>query len=464
MRDAPGMTLLRWDLRTVGEALRAREVRAVDLAEDALAASTLGAYRTMDPERTRRMARAADAALDAGLDTGPLLGVPVSIKDLYGVPGYPTFAGSGRRLPERFERPGPVVRRALRQLAVVTGKTHTVEFAFGGVGTNPHHDTPLNPWDAEHHRAPGGSSAGAGVSLSEGSALLALGTDTAGSVRIPASWTGNVGLKTTAGRWSTKGIVPLSPTLDTPGLLTRTIADAIVGVRALDPHAGPIPEREPSSLRLGRPPGLLFEGCAPGVVAAVDAALERLARAGARLLTVEMPEIDGAKALFDVGGPVSSELYLFLHDELPAWLADLDPNVRARLEGAGQLPAHEYLRRRRTMSALAASADARLSEVDVLVAPTVANAPPKLADIATPERYREENLRCLRNTCVASYLGLCALTLPCGRDAGGMPVGLQLIARGGHEEHLLGVARAVEDVLGTGAELLGTPPRLARQP
>lgn len=446
----------------IGARLRSGELRVRDLAERALARMALGAYHHVDPERTRRQAEAADGAFQSGYDLGPLQGLPVSVKDLYGVPGFPVFAGSPRRLPERFERPGPVVRAAVEQLAVVVGKTHTVEFAFGGVGTNPHHPTPVNPWDAEHHRAPGGSSAGAGVSLSEGSAFLAFGTDTAGSVRIPASWTGNVGLKTTKGRWSTEGIVPLSTTLDTAGILTRTVEDLVTAFAAIDDRAkGPLGEARVGGLRIGRCDRPLFEDCSPGVVEAIDAALAELERAGGRVVELDVPEMVPTRELFDQGGPVSIELHHFLTSELPEWYESLDPNVRARVGDAGSLPATEYLRRLGAMQRMAVAVDDRLRAVDVLVSPTVANTPPRLADIDRPETYRPENLLCLRNTCIPSYLGLCALTLPVGRDAAGMPVGMQLVAPAFEERRLLAVALAFERVLGTGRARLGAPPRVA---
>ena len=151
---------------------------------------------------------------------GLLQGVPISIKDLYAAAGLPCFAGSSRRLPaDPWEKDGPIVATICRQLGPIVGKTHMVEFAFGGTGRNSHHGAPYNPWDAAAHRSVGGSSSGAGVSLLEGSALLAFGSDTAGSVRIPASMTGNAGLKITIGRWSTEGVVPLSFTFDTPAPL-----------------------------------------------------------------------------------------------------------------------------------------------------------------------------------------------------------------------------------------------------
>ncbi|MEN0068317.1 MAG: amidase [Myxococcota bacterium] len=447
-------------LADLAQALSERTLRATDLAEQALSAMSLDAYRTTDPAPTRAMARLADEAFDLGVRTGALQGVPVSIKDLYGVPGWPTFAGTPNRLPDRFESPGPLVQALIEQLAVVTGKTHTVEFAFGGIGTNPHAGTPINPFDAAEVRVPGGSSAGAGVSLQEGSAWLALGTDTAGSVRIPAAWTGTVGLKTTAGRWSTEGIVPLSTTLDTAGLLARTVADVAFAFEALDPHSAPLPPVvDLGRVAVGRAPAALWEGASPGVIEAVEAALAELP--GPASPAAGLP-IDEALELFSVGGPVAAELDGFLAHEVPEWRATLDPNVAARVAVAGELPVREYLRRRQRLLGLAELARAVFTEVDVVVSPTVVNTPPRVADLTDPDAYRTQNLLALRNTSVVNYLGLCALTLPCGLDAAGMPVGLQLVGPPHAETRLLGIGLAIERILGPSRERLGIPPRLAQ--
>lgn len=446
----PSLTELR-------RALDAGETSARALLEEAFAANRHDGYRHVDPERSYAYADAADAALGVGIDRGALMGIPVSIKDLYGVPGFPTTGGTAVRLPERFERPGPVVRRTLEQLAVPTGKTRTVELAFGGIGTNPR-GTPRNPWDAKEHRVPGGSSAGAGVSLLEGSAALAFGTDTAGSVRIPAAWTGTVGLKTTAGRWSTEGIVPLSRTLDTAGILTRTVADSIVAFEALDTRDEAVPDRISAGVRIGRSSGLGWDSLSPGVGEAVEQALGELTDAGARQESLELPFLGEVKALFDMGGPVASELYYFLSTELPDRLEALDPRVQSRIGDAGNLPVHEYLRRLDRIRDLGRQASEALRGVDVLVMPTVANSPPTVASLEAPGRYAEENLLCLRNTCFASYLGLCALSMPAGKDAAGMPVGLMLMARPFQEAHLLAIARAFERTLGDRHARLGSPP------
>ena len=221
--------------------LREQRLTAHELIEAAITrherfGERLHAYSHWMPAEARVVAQAADAAFRAGVTVGPLQGLPVSIKDLFAAAGYPCFAGSSRRLSaDPWERDGSLVARLRHQLGVITGKTHMVEFAFGGTGHNSHWGAPYNPWDAAAHRAPGGSSSGAGVSLLEGSALLAFGSDTAGSVRIPACMTGTVGLKVTLGRWPADGVVPLSPTFDTPGLLARSVCDVAYGFAALDP-------------------------------------------------------------------------------------------------------------------------------------------------------------------------------------------------------------------------------------
>ncbi len=225
-------------LARVAEALRRRDVSSVELVKEALSrhhdhGPGLQAYKHVDAQAAMRAALLADDLL-ASESGGPLCGIPVSVKDLYGVEGMPTFAGTARRLPLSWETDAWLVAQLRGQGAVFVGKTHTVELAYGAVGINPHWGTPRNPWDAGAARIPGGSSCGAAVSLWEGSALVALGTDTGGSIRIPASMTGTVGHKPTYERWSVAGVVPLSTTLDSVGALTRTVEDSAYFFGAID--------------------------------------------------------------------------------------------------------------------------------------------------------------------------------------------------------------------------------------
>ncbi len=454
---AAGLRGAEMDPETLAEAVIDRHARHGE---------ALNAYKTWDPDKIRAQARAAHEAFIAGYDLGPMQGLPVSVKDLYGVHGWPTFAGTPKRLPAKWEAEGPVVAALRRQLAIVTGKTHTVEFAIGTLGTNPHWGTPRNPWDANDHRVPGGSSAGAGVSLWEGSALLALGTDTAGSVRAPASYTGTVGLKTTIGRWSTAGISPLSSLLDTAGTLARSVADTVFAFRVIDPPT----QDDPTSfdrvlaaadidrLRLGICDQTLWEDCSPGIAEAVKAAIDELVHAGAQATETTVPQVPEVLEMQRTGSFAAPEFMAFVNRELPAWRATIDPAVAARFEQLQQMTAAEYVGRLHRRGELIAAAAGNFDDVDVLVCPTVANTPPRLTDIAQLERHQAETLRSLRNTSIANLLEYCAITIPVGLDAAGMPVGLQLMAPNNADQRLLAIAAAIERVIGTPRERLGRPP------
>jgi aspartyl-tRNA(Asn)/glutamyl-tRNA(Gln) amidotransferase subunit A len=468
----PGDPLSR-PLIEIAHDLREKRITARELVEAAIArherfGERLHAYSFWAPEPARAVADAADAAFSAGVSAGPLQGLPVSIKDLFAAAGYPCFAGSSRRLPaEPWERDGPLVATLRRQLGVIMGKTHMVEFAFGGTGRNTHHGAPFNPWDAAAHRSVGGSSSGAGVSLLEGSALLAFGSDTAGSVRIPACMTGNAGLKVTIRRWSTEGVVPLSFMFDTPGLLARSVSDLAYGFAALDP-AGIDPvrfiaqagTRDLTGIRIGVDDRFLWHDCDPGIDETVQEAVDALVRAGAVACDFTLPEAEAAYGMFLDGGLSAIELRSFLDRELPAWLDQLDPVIAPAVRNAENLSAREYLARVSRLNNLARAAAARLDRIDVIASPTLCLTPPLMSDVADADSHLRINRRIVRNTVAVNYLGLCAITMPVGRDRAGMPVGLQFIAPARDEEKLLTVAFAAERVLGTGADRLGTPPLL----
>ena len=464
MPDALSLPIAELALR-----LRDGKLTARALAEEAITnherfGKGLMAYSQWAPDHARQCADAADAAFAVGSRAGSLQGIPTSLKDLFAVAGFPTFAGSPRRLPAKFETEGPVVASLRRQLATLMGKTHMVEFAFGGTGHNAHYGAPRNPWDATAHRSPGGSSSGAGVSLAEGSALLALGSDTAASVRLPAAMTGNAGVKLTKDRWSCDGIVPLSHTFDTPGILARSMADAAFGFAALDPHLGDgfaFLRRIPAGvdgLRIGVADAWFWDGCENGIDEVVRGAIDRLARAGAVVVDQPLPEARDAYEVFEQGGVSAIELRAFLDRELPDWLATVDPVNAPALKNAENLSAREYLARRLRLVAAAKSAAARFDGVDVIATPTVRLSPHVLADETGPEKFWARNRGIVHNLVPVNFLTLCAVTLPVGLDRLGLPVGLQLIAKGGDDERLLAIACAAERVLGTPREILGTPP------
>ncbi|MEP4377396.1 MAG: amidase [Alphaproteobacteria bacterium] len=468
MASAPDLATA--SLLEIASALRCGSRTATGIAEWAIEnhdqrGEKLHAYKTWSPEKIRGEAAAADAALAAGIDLGPLQGIPVSIKDLIGVSGYPTFAGCPRELPEKWQSEGPVIRTIRHQLGVISGKAHTVQFAFGGMGANRHWGAPWNPWDAKEHRSPAGSSSGAGVSLHEGSALLAIGTDTAGSVRMPASVTGTAGIRPAPGRWSVDGIVPLVPSLDTPGPIARSAADLAFGFAAIDPILGGdvsgildvLSDVDVSDFRIGVC-DWYFANCDPGVAERVHEALAELEKAGARLSSATLPHLDDVSALNDLGGLHIGEFSSFINNEMIDYKDDLDPAVAIRLAAAENYTAAEHLRRVRDVARMAAAADAGFGPFDAIVGPTIPITPPKMSEIESPEAHLMANTRYVQNTVTVSLLHQCAVTLPVGLDDVGMPVGMQIVCRDGYEETALGIALAFERVLGTPRDRLGPSP------
>lgn len=461
-------------LAETATALRERKLSAVELCEAAVAhhrdlGETLHAYKHFDADAALAAAREAHRALASGKG-GPLCGIPVSVKDIYGVTGMPTYAGSARRLPEAaWSKDAWLVDRVRRAGGVVMGKTHTVEFAYGGVGMNPHWGTPLNPWDPDTPRIPGGSSCGAGVSLWEGSALLALGSDTGGSIRIPAAFTGVVGHKTTKGRLSTDGATQLSSSFDTVGALTRTVSDSIYFFGCVDSKWGDpfllLESLEASSIegvRIRLPECCLWEDCEPNLRDVLTGALEELETAGAELERSVGTMIDDAYDHYMSGGMGKAEIHAWLTEHLPDWLDILHPTVGARIDGALPLESEEYRTALSKHRRMVAMADSLFDDADILALPANLISPPPVQEVADDlERYKVVNKATLQPTCPVNMLGLCAISIPAGLDANGMPVGLQLVARAGDDESLLGVALAAERVLGTAVERLGVPAALS---
>ena len=333
---------------------------------------------------------------------------------------------------------------------------------------NPHWGAPRNPWDAKAHRLPGGSSSGAGVSLLEGSAWVALGSDSGGSVRMPASWTGTVGFKISHGRSSIDGIVPFSPTLDSPGPLTRSVADSAVAFAAIDPHVDRarlphvLEHATAADFRIGVPDLYFWDHCAPGVAEGVKGALDELARAGARIEKRDLPEATEAHGAAITRGNVAGvEFLASMRAELPEWLETLNPILAGRLAGpddAAHVAASDYFLGLKALARLSAAAQVRLADIDVLACPTIVSSPPTEGEVAELDAYLPHNRRMHQNTYPINLLGLCALTMPVALDKAGIPVGLQLIAKHGNDERLLAAAYAFEKVLGNARQRLGVPP------
>ncbi|MGO4123649.1 amidase [Inquilinus sp. YAF38] len=397
--------------------------------------------------RARREAEASLKRYRAGRPLGPLDGVPIAWKDLVDLEGAVTTAGAEvlRNAPPA-KADAPIARHLAAAGMISLGKVNLSEFAYSGLGLNPHYGTPLNPFDAVP-RAPGGSSSGSAVAVARGLAPCAIGSDTGGSVRIPAAFNGLVGLKTTEGRIDKSGVFPLSQTLDTIGPLARTVEDCILLDAALrGAVATDVRRAELSGLRLVVPENIVFDHAEDGVVANFERALAALTAAGATVERRHIAIFDEALAVGAAHGSLTAaEAYAF-HRELMEGpdAVRVDPRITSRISGgkrmtAGDLLAIQAMRRRLT-PALVAELDGAL-----LAFPTVPHAAPEIAPLeADVELYHQTNLRSLRNTMLGNILTTCGLALPTGLDGRGLPTSLLLSAPAGDESRLLAIGLAAE--------------------
>ena len=443
----PTITELRAALRTPG----AHAALVERVLTEARGPAAEAVYTALLPEMARGAAQAADAALAAGRPLGPLgplAGLPVSVKDLYDIAGRTTMAGSVLREGEpAATQDAESVARLKRAGAAITGLTNMTEFAFSGVGINPHHGTPRNPADTTVARIPGGSSSGAAVSVALGQAVAALGSDTGGSIRVPAALCGLVGFKNTQARTPLAGAYPLSFTLDTVCAMTRCVADSLIvdGVLAGAPLQ--VAARPLAGLRLALPQTLVLDGLQPAVAAAFERALQRLSKAGAVIVEVPLQELAEVAQINAPGGISAIEAYALHREALAAQRERFDPRVARRVELGCAVSAADYivlLQRRRDWIA---RTTARLAGVDALICPTVPMVAPPIAElVADDDAFMRTNAQLLRNTFLINFLDGCAFSLPC-QAPGELPVGLMLAAPGGQDAALAGVALAVEACL-----------------
>ncbi|MER9997562.1 amidase [Mesorhizobium sp. M0051] len=401
-------------------------------------------------EVARAAADASDARKRAGVKLGPLDGTIVSIKDLFDVAGEATTAGSLMRKTAAPALLDAAIVSRLRQAgAVIIGKTNMTEFAFTAIGDNQHFGTPGNAVDAS--RIPGGSSSGAGVSVGEATSEISIGSDTGGSVRIPASLNGVVGFKPTARRVPLTGAFPLSATLDSIGPLARTVAQCAAADAVM---AGEIPTALAQialrGLRIGIPRGILFEETEGEVTTAFDHYLGKIEQAGTQVADLPIDDLLGEMRAATKRGSIAAMEGAEVHAD---WLATgasvpVDPHVSGPLSRAAMLPTPVYIRAIRRRAALAAAMDERLASLDVLVLPTTPVMAPTIASMAGDAELRDriEGLL-LRNTQVANQFDLCAISLPMPRTA--LPAGLMLAARSGHDRRLLRIAAEIESLLGS---------------
>ena len=451
MTASPGTTIA-----DIGTALRRGALTATALVDECLAAiaahePALNAFIAVLPDDARRQARTLDGELARGIDRGPLHGIPISLKDVIDLAGRPTTAASRVRIGHRAAADAPVTARLRAAGAVFIGKCNLHELAFGTTGEESAYGPTRNPHAPAH--VPGGSSSGSAVSVAAGMAWASIGTDTGGSIRIPASACGVVGLKPTHGEVSAAGVVPLAPSLDHVGPIARSVGDAAMLYRILRdgqvdgrgaacadaPRSGPRP-------RLGIPRRYFLDLLEPAVEHAFAGAVERLRRDGWRIDDVDLPHAADTAPIY---------LHTQLAEAADRHRADLDDRpeaygrgVRLRLELGRYVLAEDYVRAQRGRQVLAAEVDAALAPRAGLLLPTLPVVPPRLGTESITVGNVTETTRALtlRLTQLFDVTGHPAISVPSG-TAGGLPAGVQLVGRRGETDRLLALAAACEGTL-----------------
>ncbi len=434
-----------------GARLRTGAVTAAEVTEAYLARierldPRLGAYQHVAADTALATARALDGLLAAGVDLGPLMGVPVAVKDIFAVEGMPTRAGSEIDVSDLIGPEGSFVKALRRAGCVILGKAKTVEFALGAVGTSKPLGTPWNPWDIDTHRAPGGSSSGPAVAVAAGLAAFAIGSDTGGSVRLPAALCGTFGLKTTVGLWPTDGVFPLAPQLDSIGPLTRSAADGAIVFAALTGQ--PVPVSAPlRGLRLGRPERYYFDNLDADVEARTSAALTALEKAGVEIVPMDVPEASEREGYFPVALPACLIACLG-RERFLAGRHKIDPVVAMRGDRGLEVSADTYIRLERRREALCRIAADRMKGLDGWVSPSAALVAPTVAQFDDPDVGLGLALAITQDSQPGNLFGQCGTSTPLQTSGSGLPVGLQIVCAAGRDAKVLSIALAVEAVVG----------------
>jgi aspartyl-tRNA(Asn)/glutamyl-tRNA(Gln) amidotransferase subunit A len=435
--------------------ISARRLSPVDLVDECLARierlePKLHAFVSINARNARLAAEAADKAIRSGHAVGPLQGIPIAIKDLVEIEGEVAMGGTAAWRDRIAPHTATLIRKLMAAGMINLGKTHTVEFAYGGWGTNQHLGTLWNPWDAHTHRTPGGSSSGSGVAVAARMVPWAIGTDTGGSVRIPAAWNGITGLKTTIGRVSTFGVLPLSPTLDTPGPITRDIEAAALlltvlqGIDPRDKHTFGVLDVDPmrnlrrglKGLRLARMPVVERDGIDAEVLAAYDHSVDSLANLGAYIVDLALPARFADLGAIN-GRIMSAEAYAILSHLVDDNAQPLDQDVRPRVRAGAAISSRDYLTALAERERLKTSFSAAIEGVDALLTPTAITP-------AIPVALIDQNTTPAVFTRFVNFLDLCAVAVPNGFTEGGLPTSLQIICRAYAEPLALRVGYAYQ--------------------
>jgi aspartyl-tRNA(Asn)/glutamyl-tRNA(Gln) amidotransferase subunit A len=447
MKNAPTLATLAADLDSGRTSAR----KLVDDCLAKIADASGEGIRTfihVDAEAAIEAAEAMDRLREVKAAPSPFAGIPISIKDLFDIRGQVTRAGS-RALQDSApaEADAPVVARLRRAGFVVIGRTNMTEFAYSGMGINPHYGTPKSAWQRNVGHVPGGSSSGAAVSVVDGMAHGALGTDTGGSCRIPAAYNGIVGFKPTQRRVPLDGGVPLSFTLDSFGPLARTVACcAVLDAVLANETFVPLQPRPIKGMRLAVPTTIALDDLDDAVAKTFERALETLSRQGAVIERIEVPEFLDVGVMNTKGGFAAAESYAW-HRYLVASKGDVyDPRVSSRILRGESISAADYIDLLDARKSLIARATVRLAPYDAVIMPTTANTPPVIADLADDKAFAKANLLSLRNCTLINMIDGCGISLPAHRE-GEVPVGLMLAASGGADRRIFELAAGMETAI-----------------
>lgn len=441
--------------KTLAQDLRAGRRDPLDLVAevfDRIAAhgdAALFIRQTRD--RAEAEARAARERLRAGNPASPLDGVPLAWKDLFDLKGTVTTAGSDvLRTAAPAEQDAALVRAGMRAGMVTVGTVNMTEFAYSGIGLNPHHGTPRNPRDKAVHRSPGGSSSGSGAVVAAGIVPISIGTDTGGSIRIPAAFNGVVGYKTSTGHHPMAGVFPLSRTLDTLGPLANTVEDCVLVDAALRGLAAPeVVAADAAGLDFVIPDAVMFDDLEPAVAAAFDATVARIVATGARVRRIALPQLRETVEVITRHGPLASAEAMDVHfDRLNGPdAARIDPRVVRRIRMADRMTAVDLIRLHDHRRRLIAAVDEVLGDA-LLICPTTPSVAMPIAPLeADVEVFFHHNFRTLRHTALGNFLDWCGLAIPNGADADGMPTSLMICGRHGRDHALLAAGLALEQAI-----------------
>ncbi|WP_312608518.1 amidase [Agrobacterium pusense] len=403
-------------------------------------------------ERAAAEAEAASTRIREGRSRGLLDGIPVAWKDLFDLEGTVTTAGSTVLADDEPASRDADVVTALKQAGMICiGRTNMSEFAFSGLGINPHYGTPRNPLSTDGHRLPGGSSSGAGVAVAAGLVPVAIGTDTGGSVRIPAAFNGVVGYKASRGRYSIRGVYPLAKSLDSLGSLTRTVQDAVWVDAAMRGRTAADVQRVPlSSLSLVVPETVFFDEIEDEVAVAFEQAVDRLVRAGASVRRQAFPIFSELFELIkEKGALVTAEAFALHKTRLEgADAARMDPRVVARTKLGANISVPDYIAIIDARERMTAAFSGMIGKGELLMSPTLPHVAARVAPLLqSDDAFFAMNAKTLRNTQIGNFFDLCGVSIPCGTGDAGMPVGLLLSGLDGTDDHVLGAAMAMEEIV-----------------